>query len=404
MKIERESLLLLAPAIYLFVLPLAHTTALRSVAFGVSVLSLIWTWRAHATPPIPLKAPFAVWFIVALLSLIWAIHPEFSIGEIKAEILYGFLSFLIFFKATRSARELNFWLLVLCASGLVTAVFALIHFLRGLDLYVTGMLYGGALSYAGYIATVLPMFVAIIILRSDHRRAGMLCLIPFLLLMAYLTKRRGVWLYLLAELAVFGSLYLSRGDLKPNAKRVAIAIILMSSIVSIGALLYVSKDRLRIDGGPSQIIARTAKADLRPSLWIDSMAWIRERPFTGAGFGTMVLGRELQEQQQDIHHTHAHNIILNYALQLGLLGPVVLIFLFYSVALEFWKLIKSSDKELRTLGIAGIAIVSGIFAAGMIEDLFARHLGWLFWALTGMILGYSSNVTRHTSLAPKSAP
>ena len=389
MKIERGSLLLLAPAIYLFVLPLVHVTVFRATAFWISVLLLLWTLRTQATPPIPLKAAFAVWLSVALLTLIWAVHPEFSIREIKSEIVYGLLSFLIFFKATRSSRELRFWGFVLSASALATGVIALIHFLQGLDPYPAGKFYGGALCYAGYVTTVLPMLAAITILRSGQRRVGMLCLILFLLLMAFGTTNRGVWLYLLVELAVFGGLYLIRVDLHPKAKKAAIAIIVASTIVSTGTLFYAAKGRLELAGGPAKVIAETAKADLRPQLWIESLAWIRQRPFTGAGFGTMVLGRELQEQQKIPNHTHAHNIILNYALQLGLLGPFVLAFLFYSVAREFWKLIKSSDEELQTFGIAGIAMVSGILASGMIEDLFARQVGWLFWSLVGMTLGYA---------------
>jgi O-antigen ligase len=404
MKIERESLLLLAPAIYLFVLPLVHVTAFRSIAFWISVLFLLWTLRAQATPPFPLKAAFAVWLSVALLTLIWAVHPEFSIGEIKSEIVYGFLAFLIFFKATRSSRELRFWGFVLSVSALAIGVIALIHFLRGLDPYPAGKFYGGALSYAGYVITVLPMLVAITILRSGRRRIGMLCLVLFLLLIAFGTTNRGVWLYLLVELAVFGSLYLIRVDLHPKAKKAAIAIVVASTIVSTGTLFFAAKSRLGLVGGPTKIITGTAKADLRPQLWIDSIAWIRQRPFTGAGFGTMVLGRELQEQQKVQNHTHAHNIILNYALQLGLLGPFVLAFLFYSVVREFWKLIKSSDKELQTFGIAGIAIVSGILASGMVEDLFARQVGWLFWSLVGMTLGYARYKTGELPNATRPAP
>ena len=403
MKIDRESLLLLAPAIYLFVLPLAHTTALRSIAFGVSILLLLLTWRDHATLPVPLKAPFAVWFIVAMLSLIWAVHPDFSIGAIKSEIIYGFLSFLIFFKATRSTRALKFWVATLFASGVVTGVIAMIHFLRGLDPYPVGAFYGGALSNAGYVTTVLPFLVAAPLLPSGRRRIAMLGVIFFLLLMAYGTTNRGVWLYLLVELAVFGCLYLVRVELHPKTRKTAFGIVAICAILGTGTLFYAAKGRLGLSGGPTDVIAGTAKADLRPQLWKDSVDWIGQRPLTGAGFGTMVLGKELQEHQQNVNHTHAHNILLNYALQLGLLGPVVLIFLFYSVAREFWKLIKSSDKELKTLGIAGMAIVSGIFAAGMIEDLFGRHLGWLFWALTGMILGYSSNAARHPSFVQESA-
>ncbi len=112
----------------------------------------------------------------------------------------------------------------------------------------------------------------------------------------------------------------------------------------------------------------------------------------------MVLGKELQEQQQNLTHTHAHNIILNYALQLGLLGPLVLAFIFYSVTREFWKLTQISSREFRILGIAGLAMISGVLAAGMIEDLFNRHLAWLFWSLVGMTLGYATNCRTSNSV------
>jgi O-antigen ligase len=391
MKIEREYLLLLAPAVYLFVLPLAHTTALRSVAFGISALLLLATWRRFPAASIPLKAPFTAWLILAMVSLIWAVRPEYSINEIRNEILQGFVTFLIYFKATRSSRELRFWMFVIFASALATGLTGLIHLLHELDPYAVGTLYAGALSYAGYVTTVVPILAAIAILCSVNARAGVLFLILFLLLIAGWTTNRGIWVYLLTELVVFGSLYLMRVALQGKARTAAIAIVVGSIIVSTGALFFAAKGRLGGAGGPTEIIIGTAKADRRPQLWNDSIARIRERPFTGVGFGRMVLSKEMQEQQQDIHHTHAHNILLNYAIQLGLLGPVVLIFIFCSVAKEFWKLLGSPVKKLRTLGIAGIAVVTGIFAEGIIEDMFIRHIAWLFWALVGMILGYAMN-------------
>ncbi|HJQ15102.1 MAG TPA: O-antigen ligase family protein [Anaerolineales bacterium] len=390
----RDVVFLLAPSIYLLVLPLAHTTALRSVSFAVSALLLVWTWRAYPATSIPMKAAFAAWFVAGLFSLFWAVRPDFSLGEVKDEILYGFLVFLIFFKATRSHYQLRLWQLVLSASGLLAGLVALVHFLRRLPPYDVGMLYGGALSYAGYMATILPTFAAITILNSGKRRIGMLCLMLFLLIMAFFTTNRGIWLYLLVELVVFAILYLMRVDMQRHARRVAAAIFAMAIIVTVGTLLWAAKSRLGMTGGPAEIIAETANADLRPHLWKDSVMWIMQRPFTGAGFGTMVLGTELQAQQQNLHHTHAHNILLNYALQLGLLGPLVVIFLFYSVGREFWKLVQSEDRELQILGIAGISMVSGVLTAGMIEDLFGRHLGWLFWALAGMTMGYARNQPR----------
>jgi O-antigen ligase len=404
MKIERESLLLLlAPAIYLFVLPLAHTTALRSIAFGVSVLVLLWTWRAYAKPPIPLKAPFAAWTAIALLSLIWAVYPEYSIGEIKSEIVYGFLTFAIFFSLTRGHRELNLWIAVLAASSLVVGAFALVQFFRGINPNEVGM-YGGALYYSAYLVTVIPIFLAASLLWSGRRRVAVIGLVFFLVLTAYGTKNRGFWLSLILELAIFGYMYLRRSNLNV-AKRKLIVVIMASALVAMtAAFLMVSGERLATYGRASEVLADTIRNDPRPKLWKDSIAWIKEKPWTGAGFGRMVLSKEIQQQQGLVLHTHAHNIVLNYAIQLGFLGPIVLGLLVFSVILELLKITRLINRDVQTLGIAGLAIVGGVIGVeGMIEDLFVRHLGWLFWALIGMILGYSSNATRYTSLVQESA-
>ena len=406
MKISRESLLLLAPAIYLFVLPLAHTTALRSVAFVVSVLLLIWAWRTDTTAPIPLKVPFAAWFAVALLSLIWAVHPDYSIGEIKSEIVYGFLTFAIFFTLTHERRELNFWIAVLAASSLMVGAFALVQFLRGISLNEVGM-YGGTLHYSAYLITVMPLFLAAALLWPGRRRFAMVGLVFFLLLTGYCTKNRGLWISLIVELVIFGYMYLRYLNLNIERRKSIFAIMVLVVIAMTIAFVTVSGERLATDSGErlgpnsstGEVLSGTIQIDPRPKLWQDSFAWIMQRPWTGAGFGRMVLSREFQQQAGLATHTHAHNIALNYAIELGFLGPIVLGLLVFCIFRELLKATRMADRDARTLGIAGLAIVAGVFGVeGMIEDLFFRHLGWMFWALIGMILGYSSNVARQTPL------
>jgi O-antigen ligase len=402
MKIERESLILFAPAAYLFILPLAHTTALRSIAFGVSILCLLWYLRSHTTPPMPLKIPFAVWFAIAVLSLIVAVYPEYSIGEIKSEIVYGILTFAIFFSLTRGHRELNLWINVLAASSLVVGTFALVQFGRGISPYEVGT-YGGAVHYSTYLALVIPIFLASSLLWPGRRRVAMLGLVFFLLITAYGSKNRGFWIALIVELGIFGYIYLRSLNLNVARRKLILAIIASALIVIAVAFVTVAGERLGTEGRANEVISDTIKNDLRPKLWKDSVRWIVERPWTGAGFGRGVLSKEIQQQQGIINHAHAHNIVLNYAIQLGVLGPIVLALLVFSVVRELLKVTKSVDREIATFGIAGLAIVGGIFGVqGMIEDTFVRHLGWLFWAVIGMILGYSSNVVQ-PSLAAQEA-
>ena len=395
MKFDRSLLLLLPAAIYLFVLPIAHTTGLRNTVFAVSVLSVLLTWRAIRLPPIPLKIPFAVWFGFALLSLTQAIRLKYSIGEIKGEIVFGFLTFLIFYRTTRSEKDLSAWFLVLATSAALISVLGFIHFYRGEDPYHVGS-YGGTLHFAAYLNTVFPVFIVMALTAVGRRRALVLLIIAMLLLTAYGSTSRAVWIALVVEFAVFGGLYLARMEVKPNVRRMIVTSGLAAAVAFSGALLYVTKEKLQevhklSASGPVEIVTQAIKADRRPKLWMDTFEFIKERPLTGAGFGRMVLGPQIVAQQNDPNHSHAHNVFLNYALQLGVLGPFVILFVFGAVAKEGFRAARDPEPTLRLLGIALVAMVAGTFVQCMIEDVFVEHMALMFWTLTGVTLGYARN-------------
>jgi len=395
MKFDRDSLLLVAPAIYLLVLPIPHTTALRNIVFGISVLLLLATWRSWPVPSIPLRVPFAAWFALAVVSLIGAVNLRYSVGEIRSEIVYGVLTFLIFYRTTRSEKDLSAWFLILAASAALISVLGFIHFYRGEDPYHVGS-YGGTLHFAAYLNTVFPVFIVMALTAAGKRRALVLLIIAMLLLTAYGSTSRAVWIALVVEFAVFGGLYLARMAVKPNVRRMIVTSGLAAAVAFSGALLYVTKEKLQevhklSASGPVEIVTQAIKADRRPKLWMDTFEFIKERPLTGAGFGRMVLGPQIVAQQNDPNHSHAHNVFLNYALQLGVLGPFVILFVFGAVAKEGFRASRDTGLTLRLLGIALVAMVAGTFVQCMIEDVFVEHMALVFWALTGITLGCARN-------------
>lgn len=409
MKFDRSLLLLLPPAIYLFVLPIAHTTGLRNTVFAISVVVVVLAWRATRLLPVPLKIPFAVWFGFALLSLVQAVRLKYSIGEIKGEIVFGFLTFLVFYRCTRGERDLAAWFTVLAASAVAVSVLGFIHFSRGLNPYLVGN-YGGTLHFAAYLNTVFPVFMVMALAATGTRRALVLLVIAMLLLTAYGSTSRAVWIALVVEFAIFGGLYLARMEVKPNVRRMIVTAGVAAAVVFSGALLYVTKEKLQSvhklsASGPLEIITQAIKADRRPKLWMDTFEFIKERPLTGAGFGRMVLGEQIVAQQNDPNHSHAHNVFLNYALQLGVLGPFVILLVFGSVAREGLRASREADPKLRLLGIALVTMVAGTFVQCMIEDVFVEHMALMFWALTGMTLGYARNnrLASQVGLAPQPA-
>src|SRR5712691_9230818 len=83
--------------LFLFILTIPHTIVLRLFTlFLAAMLSFYFVFK-RCWPSMSLKVPLALWIGFALFSLIFAINPIYSLGEIKSEILYGVLAYVIFF-------------------------------------------------------------------------------------------------------------------------------------------------------------------------------------------------------------------------------------------------------------------------------------------------------------------
>src|SRR5205823_11148585 len=85
---------------------------------------------------------------------------------------------------------------------------------------------------------------------------------------------------------------------------------------------------------------------------------------------------------------HGHNVFLDAALELGVLGVVAFTALMGAVAWSYWKL-RERDETLM-LAIAGLAILAGYLSKNLTDDFFHRPNSLLFWAINGMLLGLAA--------------
>ena len=96
---------LLPFAVFLFILPFPGTVALRLLALAGGLLASAWSWHKEGLPQIPAKAALLLWLGCALLSLITAVDPAYSLGEIKNEIGYAMVAYLGFLTLTRTRAD-----------------------------------------------------------------------------------------------------------------------------------------------------------------------------------------------------------------------------------------------------------------------------------------------------------
>jgi O-antigen ligase len=85
---------------------------------------------------------------------------------------------------------------------------------------------------------------------------------------------------------------------------------------------------------------------------------------------------------------HAHNVFLNYGLEMGVPGMLALAWVFVSLLREYWRLYAGQDRVASLLGVAGLTLLAGMLLRNQVNDMFVRDEAILFWALNGMLLGW----------------
>jgi len=383
---------LLPATLFLLILPINHTMALRLVTLFLAAGIALAYVRRHPIPLISLKLPLALWAGVALLSLTWSADPWFSLNEIKTEIGYGLLAFLTFYVLTDSEKTFRLWLAAIMLGLLATILFAL------KDFWQLGSWQGyewdwqhGYVSYSTYLVTVAPFLFYLLLNPSQNRFIRYLAwfALPLFLFIAYVNANRMFWI----SFAIVASLFLGLAWIKirhtAHSRRI-VPIALVILIVAGIAFASVAKKKIAAPESTQAALSETFQQSERYIIWRYWSDHIAERPWTGVGFGRDLPHYTYPKPKEwsDPWFAHAHNLFLNYLLQLGVFGLAVLLFLLGSIVQRFWIFYRSTNNELSMIGICGIAITTAMVTKNMTDDLFWRTDALLFWALVGLLLGY----------------
>jgi len=393
---------LLAPAaLFLFVLPFQHSVAVRSICLLLSLAVAFWLWWNQRSSTLPLKLPILLWAFMACLSLAWADNFNYSFTDIRNEILYTMLAFFTFYQLTRSRREWDLWMAVLALGLLTAASLGIAGYLREGLWPTTGLSFnGGIVAHSAYLALIFP-FLLLALTRADASKPVVVLLLALVLITGYMTESRAFWLVLPATGGVFLVLYARSRTLSRRAIGMLAASAIIALVLMPVGYLAVTQNRADHPSFKGRTLSQVVEQDARWKLWRYSLDQIAERPFTGTGFGKKASVQAYQEHFGSRQLSHAHNMFLNAAVQMGIGGLAALLVLLSAMVLEFRTLFRSPDLDVRMLGIAGISLVVALVARNMTEDAFSRGISLLFWSLVGMTLGYGrSLLAEHRDLSP----
>ncbi len=369
--------LLMPPAVLLFILPFAHSIALRWLAALLTVAIAAWQWqRTPSVPPVPCKLPIAFWLATLLLSLPWANDPAASFSELKVDVLYSLLLFIAFFVLTQSARELQIWLTALAAGNLAVSVIAIVSFVRH-GAWVPGD--QNALGeFATCMVTALPAVVLLSVRNmpwSEHS-GWTRYLLPVMLLAGVLTLSR-MFLGALI-LMLLANTILQAWRRRLNLRQIfLIAAGLLAVLAAAGVAIMAQQRGLRLG------------SDLRPAIWQVAVQRIAEHPWFGTGYGRLLDGEIYRQAFPGELIFHPHNLLLGFAAQAGVLAAIAIVIVFFALGREYWRLVQADSRVAAYVGIAGLVMLTGVLAKNMTDMFFVRECALLFWAINGALLGFA---------------
>ena len=383
----KTTLPLLPFMVLLFILPFPGTVASRLACLAAAFLIVVISWRGLTPPPFPCKRAIALWAGVVIASLVVAVDPAYSLGEIKNEVGYALIAFVAFFAWTRDEKQLRLSCLAILAGFAVISGSALL----GADLrkgeWPSDAYYGGVGGVSNYLVTVGPVLALTVTLFGRRHSSKWLALLGLAFgAVALLSAQRALWPALGLQ-AALGCVWLwqVRG-VAVGPVRVALTGTILLALI--GAGIYVS-EQYRTGGNPESPVAMGK--DLRPRVWKKVGEEILAHPLSGAGFGLGVMSKAYPAllPAEGKVFWHPHNLVLNYGISAGVPGMVAVVALFAALAWRFWQLALRGERLARLTGLAGAAMVAGVLARNMANDFFVRDGALLFWALAGMLFGYA---------------
>ena len=379
---------------FLLAAPVTGSVALRLACLALAAGALIALSRrerllAPGILPSGLVAAFAAWVLLAAASTAWSVRPAYTLSELRPELAYPVITFAVFFLAASEPSRWRVWRDALLAGA---AALFLAEFAReSLGSGNTRTWYGGPGSYSTHLALLAPLVLALAWPRpwGAGRGTGALAA-AFLVLFAaaWFTGNRIVWAAFFVSIAVAALAWRRAGGLASSAPRRAWRLAVPAAIaILVFFAASVAERSERLWPGRSDLAA-SVTGDLRPRLWAVGLAKLGERPVLGHGFGREILAEAFLPETPGNGHppvTHAHNTFIDVALQLGLAGLAVFLWVLAALAREYLALLRQG--ATAGAGALGLAILAGYFTKNLTDDFLYRHNALVFWALNGMLLG-----------------
>ncbi len=399
-----------AASLSLFIMPFRATAGFRAGLLILAFIAiLVVCIRERDYRRLLLPAPLLLWAVGWWAATVGAFAafgpaPQESLQSWRGDVLIPILACWVFYLLTKTPRDLERFIAVLFAGLFILATMVALDPFEPENPGHTS-LYGTVGLASTWFITLAPLLPFAWLAGADRRamwgttwrmlwRIATVLAVVALVVGAWFTGNRLIWICYGVMLAV-GIAFMWIGEASTRV-RTRTLLAALAGLLVLGAGFYgASVYRANVDVAHSDAAIEFMRKDNRNRIWQEAYAMIREKPLTGHGYALHevddAFAARFNEPWFRTYIHHAHNIVLNYAVQMGVFAAAVLVVLFLALWWTFMRIAKrvgaQAAQAAYLAGVCGLMLVTGVFLRNMMDDFFMRHSVLLFAAMIGMFLG-----------------
>lgn len=379
-------------------------------------LMLIWQWRVSGRPfpPTPLNFPLLLWSIALGVSILVTADPDLTLPKATGLIL-GFLIWRYLVLFIHTPQRLRLSLVGFAGLGVLIALIGTfsaawqfkVDFVQAAFqrlpprlLSLPGILTEGVHTnqLAGAIVPFVPLLGAVYLAWQQRSRPltgrrslsllGLLLLLGSTAVLLLLTQSRSAWVGAAAGLAVLLAGH-SHFTWAQNYRWLLPLSLLVLLLLAGWGVMWIGTGSFDSAALPETTVIGSLQAlNFRSEVWHWGLVAVGDFAFTGCGLGAFrrVAPRFYplaMPANYDI--SHAHNIFLQVALDLGLPGLVAYLAMLGVVGVIGWQ-VANNNKDLRPLALGLLSGLVALHVYGLTDAIApGAKPGLIFWLMLGFL-------------------
>lgn len=401
--------ILFSLAIYISQIPFPKDNA-SVKSLSLAVVAVLWITRLILERRFTfvrtrLWWPIIIFTLITLVSVVGSIDVEYSLTNIKK---YTFISVFLFFAIVNNVQDLKDVKILLLALMISTGVFSLLALI---DYFLFEPSFGSRLSFryldknlgrfSKFYDVVIPINLALVLITKEKIKKVLFGLVFLLSITTILfMQMRGSYVVIFLAILAIAFVYRKKLFVFILIIPFFIAIMMPSNMATRAREMFKFGGYVKSDG----------VLNYRLDTWKGAVRIIKEHPVLGLGIGKSNFGKTAKKfNDLNIPYDHAHNTILQIAVELGLVGLAAFLWLFGSVFYHgikgYFSLPKTDERSVLIFGI--LCGIGALFAHGFIAYFYKHEAFFMLWVSVAFLFALievnvkKSRPSRAQTLSPR---